>query len=98
MSETLGLLAEARQVATDLGYVVREEPLGELAGGRCVVGEERRILLNLEHSATAQLDVLVAALAADPRTRSLPMSRRLAARLAPSRRTGPGRAYGEGVA
>ncbi|NCA10630.1 hypothetical protein EBR56_02285 [bacterium] len=81
MTDTLGLLAEARQLAHDLGYVVREEPLGELAGGPCVVGGERQILLNLEHRATAQLDVLVAALAADPRTLSQPLSRRLAARL-----------------
>jgi hypothetical protein len=81
MVDTLGLLAEARQLAHDLGYVVREEPLGELAGGPCVVGGEQRILLNLEHAAAGQLDVLVAALAADPRTRSLPMSRLLAARL-----------------
>ena len=81
MADTLGLLAEARQLAHDLGYVVREEPLGELAGGPCVVGGEQRILLNLAHAAPAQLDVLVAALAADPRTQSQPMSRLLAARL-----------------
>ena len=81
MTDTLGVVAEARQLAHDLGYVVREEPLGDLAGGPCVVGGERRILLNLEHATTAQLDVLVAALAADPRTRSQPMSRLLAARL-----------------
>lgn len=82
MTDTLGLLAEARQLAHDLGYVVREEPLGDLAGGPCVVGGERRILLNLEHAATAQLEVLVTALAADPRTRSQPLSRLLSARLA----------------
>jgi len=81
MADTLGLLAEARQLAQDLGYVVREEPLGEMAGGPCVVGGEQRILLNLAHSATAQLDVLVAALAGDARTRSQPMSRLLAAKL-----------------
>lgn len=81
MADTLGLLAEARQLAHDLGYVVREEPLGELAGGPCVVGGEQRILLNLEHPATTQLAVLVAALATDARTRSQPMSRLLAARL-----------------
>jgi len=82
MADTLGLLSEARQLATDLGYVVLEEPLGDMGGGRCVVQGEHRILLNLEHSATAQLDVLVAALADDPRTRSQPMSRLLATRLA----------------
>jgi hypothetical protein len=81
MADTLGLLADARQLAHDLGYVVREEPLGELAGGPCVVGGEQRILLNREHAAAGQLDVLVAALAADPRTRMQPMSRLLAVRL-----------------
>jgi len=81
MSDTLGLFAEARQVAIDLGYVVREEPLGDLPGGACQVGQERRILLNLEQPVAAQLDVLVTALAADPRTRSQPMSRLLAVRL-----------------
>ena len=81
MADTLGLLAEARQLAHELGYVVREEPLGEVPGGACVVGGEQRILLNIEHPAAGQLDVLVAALAADPRTRTQPMSRLLAARL-----------------
>jgi len=81
MADTLGLLAEARQLAHDLGYVVREEPLGELAGGPCVVGGEQRILLNLAHAAAGQLDVLIASLRADPRTREQPMSRLLAAKL-----------------
>lgn len=81
MSDTLGLLAESRQIAIDLGYVVCEESLGEFAGGSCIVGGEHRILLNLQHPAAAQLDVLVAALAADPRTRTQTMSRLLAERL-----------------
>jgi len=81
MSDTLGLVAEARQVAIDLGYVIREEPLGDLPGGACQVGQERRILLNLEQPVPAQLDVLVGALAADPRSPLQPMSRLLAARL-----------------
>ncbi|NDC54512.1 MAG: hypothetical protein EBZ74_09550 [Planctomycetia bacterium] len=81
MADTLGLLAEARQLALDLGYVVREEPLGDLPGGACVVGGERRILLNLEQPAAGRLDALLRTLAADPRTRSQPMSRLLAARL-----------------
>lgn len=81
MSDTLGLFAEARQLASDLGYVIREEPLGDLPGGACRVGQERRILLNLEQPVPAQLDVLVRSLAADPRAAAQPMSRLLAMRL-----------------
>lgn len=81
MSDTLGLFAEARQLAVDLGYLVREEPLGDLPGGACQVGRERRILLNIEQPVAAQLDVLVRTLAADPQAATQPMSRLLAARL-----------------
>ena len=81
MSDTLGLFAEARQLASDLGYLVREEPLGDLPGGACQVGQERRILLNIEQPVAAQLDVLVQTLAVDPQAATQPMSRLLAARL-----------------
>ncbi|MFM8494580.1 MAG: hypothetical protein ACKOEM_03515 [Planctomycetia bacterium] len=81
MSDTLGLFAEARQLASDLGYLVREEPLGDLPGGACQVGQEHRILLNIEQPVAAQLDVLMRTLAADPRAATQPMSRLLAARL-----------------
>ena len=47
MSDTLGLLAEACQLAVDIGYTVREEPLGDLPGGPCLVGGRRQLLLNL---------------------------------------------------
>lgn len=84
MSDTLGLLEEARQLAVDLGYRIREEPLGELAGGPCTVAGQRHLLLNLEHGPAEQLAVLVTALAADPRVAAEPMSRLLAKRLAAS--------------
>lgn len=80
--DTLGLLQEALQLAGDLGYRVREEPLGDLPGGPCTVGGAPHVLLNLEHSVAARLDVLVKALAADPRVAAEPKSRLLAARLA----------------
>ena len=32
MNDTLGLLEEARKLAIDLGYLLLEEPLGELSG------------------------------------------------------------------
>lgn len=82
MSDTLGLLAEARQLATDLGYTVREEALGDLPGGPCVVGGVRQVLLNLEHAAAERLDRLLAAIADDPRLAAEPKSRLLETRLA----------------
>lgn len=82
MADTLGLLEEALQLAQDLGYRVREEPLGDLPGGACVVGDARHVLLNLEHSVANRLDVLLRALATDPRLAAEPKSRLLAARLA----------------
>lgn len=82
MNDTLGLLEEARQVAIDLGYEVREEPLGDLPGGLCLVGGVRHVLVNLEQAPAQRLAVLVAALAEDPRVAAEPKSRLLAARLA----------------
>jgi len=82
MHDTLGLLEEARQLAADVGYVVREEPLGDLTGGLCVVGGEQRILLNLEHGPAARLEILLRTLASDPRVEPEPKSRLLAKRLA----------------
>lgn len=81
MADTLGLLAEARQLAKDLGYRVREEPLGDLPGGPCTVGGVRHVLLNLEHTAAERLDRLLAAIAADPGIAAEPKSRLLEARL-----------------
>jgi len=81
MSDTLGLLAEAMQLARDLGYTVREEPLGDLPGGGCELGGVIQVLLNLEHPVAARLDVMLRVLAADPRVGAEPKSRLLAARL-----------------
>ena len=64
MSDTLGLLEESRQLAHDLGYRVREEPLGDLAGGACTIGGVPQILLNLEQAPADRLDRLLKALAA----------------------------------
>jgi hypothetical protein len=81
MADTLGLLEESLQLARDLGYRVREEPLGELPGGACSVGGKPHILLNLEQPSADRLDVLLGSLAADPRVRDQPLSRLLKARL-----------------
>jgi hypothetical protein len=81
MSELLGLLAESMQLAADLGYLVREEPLGDMPGGGCVVAGQRQILLNLEQGPAERLDHLLTVLAADPHIDSEPKSRALAKRL-----------------
>jgi len=59
----------------------REEPLGELPGGLCVVGGRRTILLNLERPAADRLAVLLGVLAGDPAVASQPVSRLLSSRL-----------------
>ena len=81
MDDTLGLLEEALQLARDVGHHVREEPLGDLPGGPCVIGGRRTILLNLERSAADRLAVLVGVLARDPAVAGQPLSRLLADRL-----------------
>jgi hypothetical protein len=81
VADTLGLLEEARQLAKDLGYHVREETLGDLPGGPCTVAGVRHVLLNLEHTAAERLDRLLAAIAGDPRFAAEPKSRLLEARL-----------------
>jgi hypothetical protein len=81
MDDTLGLLEEALQLASEIDYSVREEPLGDLHGGPCVVGGKRTILLNLQSSAADRLMVLLRALAADPAVTGHPVSRLLAGRL-----------------
>jgi hypothetical protein len=91
MSELLGLLAEGMQLASDLGYRVREEPLGDMPGGGCVVAGQRQILLNLEQGPAERLEHLLDALAADPHVGNEPKSRALATRLQErSSSNGPG--------
>jgi len=81
MDDTLGLLEEALQLAREVGHHVREEPLGDLPGGPCVVGGRRTILLNLQSPAADQLAVLLRVLARDPAVANQPVSRLLAGRL-----------------
>ena len=81
MVDTLGLLAESLQLAQDLGYEICEEPLGELPGGLCRVGNVDKILLNIGQSPVDRLEQLVAILAEDSRWETCPVSRLLAQRL-----------------
>ena len=82
MGDTIGLLHEAMQLARDLGYRVREEPLGDLPGGRCSIGGAEQVLLNIEQPASERLERLLRALAPDPRVAAEPKSRLLEARFA----------------
>jgi hypothetical protein len=81
MDDTLGLLEEALQLAGEVGYHVREEPLGDLPGGPCVVSGRRTIMLNLQRPAADRLTVLLGVLAGDPGVADQPVSRLLARRL-----------------
>ena len=81
MDDTLGLLEEALQLAREVGHDVREEPLGDLPGGPCVVGGRRTILLNIQRPAADRLSVLLGVLARDPAVANQPVSRLLTARL-----------------
>jgi hypothetical protein len=81
MKDTLGLWAEAVQVAGDLGYMVREEPLGDLVGGYCRVAGGDHILVNVTAHPADRLRELLLVLAADPRIRNQPLSRLLRAEL-----------------
>lgn len=89
MSDTLGLLEEATQVVRDLGYRVREEPLGDLPGGACLLGGHRHVILNAQLPATQRLELLIDLLATDPAALDEPMSRLLADHVS-SRRRGSG--------
>lgn len=81
MSDTLGLLEESLQLARDIGYQIREESLGELSGGPCLVGGIPQILLNRDQAPAGRLECLLRVLVEDPRAAALPTSRLLAARL-----------------
>lgn len=81
VSDTLGLLEEAMQLARDLGYRVREEPLGEVPGGACAVGGQRQILLNAAHPSSQRLDTLLDVLTADADVGDQPVSHLLESRL-----------------
>jgi hypothetical protein len=77
MADTLGLLAEAIQLARELGFDVREEPLGETASGEVRIGSSHHILLNVLDLPSDQLEQLAGILAADERWKNVPVSKLL---------------------
>ena len=74
MEDTLGLLAEAIQLARELGYDVREEPLGEISSGEVRIGSSRKIFLNASDLPADQIEHLVRILAADGCWETVPVS------------------------
>lgn len=59
MANVLELFEEAISVARELGFMVREEPLGDLPGGACMANGKKQLLLNASMSPADQLDVLL---------------------------------------
>ena len=74
MVDTLGLLAETIQLARELGYDVREEPLGDTSSGGVRIGSSRKIFLNVSDLPADQIAHLVKILAADDRWETVPVS------------------------
>ena len=74
MVDTLGLLAEAIQLARELGYDVREEPLGDTSSGGVRIGSSGKIFLNVSDLPADQIEHLVKILAADDRWETVPVS------------------------
>ena len=74
MVDTLGLLAEAIQLARELGYDVREEPLGDTSSDGVRIGFSRQIFLNISDLPADQIEHLVRILAADDRWETVPVS------------------------
>ena len=74
MVDTLGLLAEAIELACELGYAVREAPVGDTASGEVRIGATRHILLNVSDLPADQLEQLMKILAADDRWKTVPVS------------------------
>jgi len=60
------LLSHATQLASELGYQIREEPLEGAGGGHCLIRGQKWLLLDLTQSREDQLRDVVDALRADP--------------------------------
>ncbi|MEM8681093.1 MAG: hypothetical protein AAGF97_17240 [Planctomycetota bacterium] len=63
---TIELLEEAVQLATQLGYDVRQEWLGGCGGGACEVAGRRLLFLDSSLGISEQLEQIVDALGVDP--------------------------------
>lgn len=59
---SVDVLEEAIRLATDSGFEVRHEWLGEAPGGACRIGTKRVLFVDLSLTANEQLDQVVHAL------------------------------------
>ena len=77
---TVDLREQALDVATRLGYRIREEWLGGSGGGHCEFAGSRWIFVDLALNAAEQLEQVTEALRSDPAIHSVqvsPMLRKL---------------------
>ncbi len=74
---TVELLAQALQVAGQLGYRTRQEWLGGSGGGACQVRGQKWIFLDLALGPAEQLQQVLEALRHEQDTPTLPMPREL---------------------
>jgi hypothetical protein len=63
---TVELYDQALRLAESLGYIVRQENLGGVAGGACEVGGQKCLFVDLTLSPVDQLDQIVEAIRHDP--------------------------------
>jgi hypothetical protein len=74
---TVQLLKEARAVAEQLGYQIREEWLGGSGGGGCEIKGRKWIFLDLAVGPLDQLDIVLETLRREPAACSLCMPHQL---------------------
>jgi hypothetical protein len=74
---TVELLEYALDLADRLGYTVRQEWLGGLAGGGCELRGRKVLFLDLAFGPEDQLDQLVDTLRREPNATGLPMPHEL---------------------
>jgi len=75
------LLEHALTVARKLGFLVREEYVGDIDGGSCVVRGQKMLFLDPQLSIPDRLAIVCEALAADRQLDRSTLSAPLAARL-----------------
>ena len=75
------LLEQALIVARKLGFRVREEYVGDIDGGSCVVRGQKMLFLDPQLSIPDRLTIVCETLAADPQLDHRTLSPALAARI-----------------
>jgi hypothetical protein len=74
---TVELLAHGLDLASRLGYQIRQEYLGGNAGGGCILKGRKIFFLDLALDPSEQLDILIDTLRRDPDAQKLPMPHQL---------------------